>query len=139
MFAAALIPFSHRQHASRKVECVSCHPNAGGGSRMGTIGAQGCANCHRTAGLPATPALQRIDESARRGRAIRWERVHELPRWVWFSHGRHRKTTCATCHGQVAQRDLAEEEVTINMQFCRDCHLANNARAVCGTCHNEKK
>jgi hypothetical protein len=105
---------------------------------MGTMGATGCAACHRAKSAKPTPDVRKVDDHARRGVAIPWERIYQLPSRVHFDHRRHATAACAACHGPVDRRDALAEEVIINMKFCRDCHLRTGAKVACGTCHEEK-
>lgn len=93
-----------------------------------------CMGCHRSVAANK-PAIRKL---AAARHPIAWERVYELPEFVWFSHTRHRRAPCATCHGEVAQRDELHVEVQIDMKFCRSCHQKTGARDKCGTCHEEK-
>ncbi len=93
--------------------------------------------CHRTvaAGSKAIRDLARLAQQQK----LNWTPVYELPDFVRFDHRRHTAATCNKCHGAVETQDAAEQTVDINMKFCRGCHLETNAKATCGTCHEEKK
>ena len=126
------IPFSHRVHAQAKLSCITCH--IGKGRQMGFPSTSLCMGCHRTVASDK-PAIRKL---AAARRPIGWERIYELPEFVWFSHARHKRAPCSTCHGEVARRDELQVEIQMDMKFCRACHLKTGARAKCGTCHEEK-
>jgi hypothetical protein len=55
---------------------------------------------------------------------------------VIFSHARHRKVECRSCHGEVIERDaITTQEVPITMKACVDCHKARHVSSDCHTCH----
>ena len=54
-----------------------------------------------------------------------------------FSHRAHldRKTSCATCHGDVSTLELATEAQLPSMRTCQGCHDGTVAPNTCITCH----
>ncbi len=57
---------------------------------------------------------------------IQWNRVNDLPDFVYFDHSIHvnKGIGCATCHGQVDQMPLTWKENTLYMKWCLQCHRA---------------
>jgi len=56
---------------------------------------------------------------------IRWARVNQLPRFVYFSHQVHvvaAGLNCERCHGDVGQMKEARPVVKMNMGWCLGCH-----------------
>lgn len=60
---------------------------------------------------------------------IAWERVHDLPDFVWFDHSVHvsRGLACQTCHGPVQAMEHARQEASLRMGWCVNCHRAHPA------------
>lgn len=58
------------------------------------------------------------------GESIEWNRVHDLPDFVYFNHAIHvnKGIGCATCHGRVDQMPLMAREHPLFMKWCLDCH-----------------
>ncbi|MEZ5356899.1 MAG: cytochrome c3 family protein [Bryobacteraceae bacterium] len=133
--ASQPMPFRHRDHAAAGAQCVECHP--GRGARATIAGAASCMRCHRHVAVDS-PHIRTLARAAAAGRAIRWERVYEVPDFVHFSHRRHRGAPCTDCHGPVETRVTLEREVVHTMKFCRSCHVKQGAKSACGTCHEEK-
>jgi Cytochrome c7 and related cytochrome c len=131
LFTQQPFPFSHRQHAERKIPCAACH--TAGTKAMSILSPTGCMGCHKTIATDK-PAIKQLA----RTKKIEWEKVYELPYFVWFSHRRHAKTACQTCHGPVETRDVLEVEVQHSMRDCRACHVQTGARNECGTCHEAR-
>jgi hypothetical protein len=55
---------------------------------------------------------------------IKWQRVHELPDFVYFPHDIHvnKGIGCVMCHGQVDQMPLMFQHATLQMSWCLECH-----------------
>jgi hypothetical protein len=55
---------------------------------------------------------------------LQWNRVHDLPDFVYFNHSVHVRNgvQCAQCHGDVASMPLARKVKSFTMGFCLDCH-----------------
>src|SRR4051794_9296475 len=70
---AADAPFSHRKHAALKQKCTACHKDAVSADRAGFPAPGQCRTCHTE--MPDRKIPSRI--------------VHELPEFVFFSHGSH--------------------------------------------------
>jgi hypothetical protein len=43
--------------------------------------------------------------------------------------------TCQQCHGPVQEMDRVYQFSSLNMGWCVDCHVQNQARYDCSTCH----
>jgi hypothetical protein len=104
--------------------------------RAGFPDPQRCMVCHRAvkAGSPDIARLAAMEQGQKLTPAAR---AYRVPDFVFFSHARHGKagTSCQTCHGAVMEKDVVEREVTLNMQFCVDCHKAKSATIACNACH----
>lgn len=86
--------------------------------------------CHSQVWTEA-PVLQVVRESWVSGRPVRWNRVHDLPAFVFFNHGIHvqKGIGCSTCHGRVDEMPLVWKEHALWMKWCLDCHK-NPARQI---------
>ncbi len=133
------LPFSHKVHAgSLKVQCKMCHVNPDPGETMTVVPASSCMQCH-SAIKTESPAIQKLATFAKNEREIEWARVYRIPDYVRFSHRAHvtAGTTCAECHGPVAQRDQLYREINLSMSGCMDCHRAKKASIDCMYCHEQ--
>jgi cytochrome c peroxidase len=79
--------------------------------------------CHSQVWKDA-PVLQPVRESWQTGQSIRWQRVHDLPDYVYFDHSIHvaKGVGCATCHGAVNEMPLTWKTQELYMRWCLECH-----------------
>src|SRR5207237_5783561 len=65
-------------------------------------------------------------ESYRSDRSLRWQRVHNLPGFVYFDHSIHvhKGVGCSSCHGRVDEMPLTYQAESLLMEWCLDCHRA---------------
>lgn len=129
------VEFSHKRHAELGLECKVCHPMADG-EQAGIPQTADCMNCHQSSD-GSKAAFRSLFEHADAKKQILWTRVYLLPYFVFFGHGAHQKAKdgCATCHGQIATRDLLWKERDMSMKSCVECHKANQASVSCTFCH----
>lgn len=78
---------------------------------------------------------------------IRWNRIHQLPDFVYFDHRPHVAAglQCQKCHGPVETMERVRQFEPLTMGFCVNCHRgrdgtvvrgkAVNAVSDCSTCH----
>jgi cytochrome c peroxidase len=80
-------------------------------------------NCHAEL-WAQSPALQPVRDSFAAGQPLFWNRVHNLPGYVYFDHSIHvqKGVGCSTCHGQIDQMPLTFKAESMQMSFCLDCH-----------------
>ncbi len=73
-----------------------------------------------------SPFLEPVRESLRTNTPIRWNRVHDLPDYVYFNHGIHvqKGIGCVSCHGRVDQMPLMWKAEPLTMEWCLGCHRA---------------
>jgi hypothetical protein len=120
------VPFSHVRHvAGNGIDCRYCHTSVETSSFAGIPPTKTCMNCHAQIWTNAQ-MLEPIRESFRSGRPIEWNRVNQLPDFVYFDHSIHvnKGVGCASCHGQVDRMPLMYAEGTLQMEWCLDCHRA---------------
>ena len=118
------VPFSHQHHVNGlAIDCRYCHRSVETSSFAGIPSSDTCMNCHLQIWTTA-PMLEPVRESWRTGRRIRWQRVHNLPDFVYFDHSVHVRNGvgCVTCHGRVDLMPLTAKGEPLHMSFCLDCH-----------------
>ena len=120
------VPFSHAHHVGDDgIDCRYCHAGAETSSFAGLPPTQTCMNCHAYVWRKAD-ALAPVHESYRTGEPIAWNRVNDLPDFVYFDHSIHvqKGVACRTCHGEVDTMPLMWRESTLLMEWCLACHRA---------------
>lgn len=118
------VPFSHEHHVSGLgIDCRYCHTSAQTASTAGMPATNTCMSCHSQM-WTQSDMLKPVRKSYRTGRPIQWERVHDLPDYVYFSHQVHTNNGigCESCHGRVDQMPLMRQQASLHMQWCLDCH-----------------
>jgi hypothetical protein len=139
------VPFSHKLHAGQlKLDCRYCHNTVEQAGHAAVPPSATCGNCHggnRTTGSmvdgswqtgrdlgvvhPESTLLTPIRTSLEDdNKPVQWERVHDLPDFVFFNHAAHisRGVSCVSCHGRIDQMDVVEQKETLSMKWCLDCH-----------------
>ncbi len=99
--------------------CDLCHHQS---LRSGTADAKDCARCHQPDAL-AVPKPQVVSITVGKHAAV--------PRTVGFSHDRHLRTACASCHipPQLTPPD--------SVRTCKACHDQHHEeRRNCAACHS---
>ena len=118
------IPFSHDHHVSGLgIDCRYCHTAVEQSASAGMPSTETCYNCHKEIWTNAD-LLEPVRASFRENVPIEWERVHDLPDFVYFNHSVHvaKGIGCVTCHGQVDRMPLVFQQASLSMQWCLDCH-----------------
>lgn len=118
------IPFSHEHHVGGLgIDCRYCHAQVEDSGFAGLPPTKTCMTCHSVLWTNAQ-MLQPVRDSWRSGQPIEWQRVHNLPRYVYFNHSIHvnKGIGCATCHGDVDHMPLMYQNGTLQMAWCLDCH-----------------
>jgi len=118
------VPFSHQHHVGGLgIDCRYCHTSVEVSSFAGIPPTKTCINCHSQIWTNAE-MLEPVRASFRTGKPLQWERVNDLPDYVYFDHSIHvnKGVGCASCHGQVDQMPLMMAATQLNMEWCLDCH-----------------
>jgi len=119
------IAFSHKLHAGdNQVPCLYCHYGARSSRHAGIPSSSVCMNCH---GLleKQTLEIERFKEAAQLDRPlVAWNKVHNLPDFVYFNHSRHvlKGVACQSCHGAVETMTRVEQVKPLTMGWCLTCH-----------------
>ncbi|MCA9968603.1 MAG: cytochrome c3 family protein [Anaerolineales bacterium] len=118
------VPFSHQHHVGGLgIDCRYCHAAVETAAYAGMPAVHTCMSCHSQVWTDA-PALAPIRTAYRENRPIAWQRVYDLPDFVYFDHSIHvaKGVGCETCHGRIDQMPLTWQAVTLHMEWCLDCH-----------------
>jgi len=118
------VPFSHKHHVGDDgIDCRYCHTSVENSGFAGLPSTDICMTCHSQLFKDA-PVLQPVRDSFATGRPVKWQRVHDLPDYVYFDHSIHvdKGIGCQTCHGQVNEMPLTWKTQELYMRWCLDCH-----------------
>jgi hypothetical protein len=120
------IAYSHKLHAGKlEIACEYCHTGARRSIHAGVPETGTCMNCHKVIPSDDRPELEKLKEYYASGEPIPWQKVHDLPDFVHFSHKRHVRggVRCQECHGEVQdEMTVAYRVNTLQMGWCLDCH-----------------
>lgn len=120
------VPFSHDHHTEAMgISCLYCHTSVEESAFAGIPPTATCMNCHKLI-WNESPMLEPVRESYSTGEPIQWARVNDLPDFVFFNHSIHvaKGMGCVTCHGRVDKMPLLRQAVSLQMEWCLDCHRA---------------
>lgn len=120
------VAFSHKHHVTGMgLDCRYCHSTVETTAFAGIPPTETCMTCHSQVWTDA-PILEPVRASLRTNTSLQWNRVHDLPDFVYFNHSIHvnKGVGCQTCHGQVDQMPLMWKVNTLNMEWCLACHRA---------------
>jgi hypothetical protein len=118
------VQFSHKHHVlDDGIDCRYCHTSVENSSFAGMPPTQTCMNCHSQI-WAGSPALGPVRQSFVNDQPLEWNRVHNLPDFVYFDHSIHvqKGVGCSTCHGQVDEMPLTAKAQSLQMSWCIDCH-----------------
>ena len=118
------VPFSHEHHVSGLgIDCRYCHTSVEKSSFAGLPPTETCMTCHSQL-FTSAPLLAPVRQSLATDTPLRWNRVNQLPDFVFFNHSIHvnRGIGCSTCHGSVDRMPLTWKANTLYMRWCLDCH-----------------
>jgi hypothetical protein len=62
---------------------------------------------------------------------LKWNKVHNLPDHVFFSHQQHvvvGQVDCSVCHGDVKKMGTVEQQRPLTMGWCVNCHRETPVR-----------
>ena len=130
------VQFDHRHHAvDDRIDCIYCHSGAEVSDYAGVPSTEVCMGCHSQV-WNSSPLLEPVRRSYFSGNPIPWNRVHDLPDFVYFNHAVHvqRGVGCSACHGRVDEMARVYKVASLSMGWCLDCHqnAAETPRAAVG-------
>ena len=141
------IAYPHDVHAGPvdagglAIPCMYCHFSADRSADAGIPPVATCIGCHAPGGAPLVaadrPEVQKLIDYWNRQEPIPWVRIHDLPDHAHFPHFMHVNAglECQECHGQVQEVVQVEQEASLRMGWCVECHRARGARTDCTVCH----
>ncbi|APR76320.1 Putative Molybdopterin oxidoreductase subunit protein [Minicystis rosea] len=118
------VEFDHRHHARDDgIDCKYCHNTAHRAATAGMPSTDKCMGCHEQI-WGQSPLMEMVRRSYFSGAPIPWNRVHQLPDFVYFNHAIHvnKGFGCSTCHGRIDQMAAVYQVASLSMGWCLDCH-----------------
>ena len=118
------VQFSHKHHVGDDgIDCRYCHSTVETTATAGMPPTQTCMNCHSQI-WSDSPYLEPVRASYRENKPIEWQRVHDLPEYVYFNHSIHvaKGVGCSTCHGPIDEMPAVYQQNTLQMEWCLSCH-----------------
>ena len=118
------VQFDHRHHViDDEIDCLYCHSGAETSAYAGVPATDVCMGCHAQI-WSESPLLEPVRRSYFTGQPIPWQRVHDLPDFVYFNHAVHVRSGvgCVLCHGRVDQMARVYAVRSLQMGWCLDCH-----------------
>ena len=119
-----LVPFSHQHHVGDLgIDCRYCHTSVEHSPYAGIPPTETCMNCHSQMWV-GSDMLKPVRDSYRTGKSLPWQRVYNVPGFVYFDHSIHihNGVGCSSCHGQVDEMPLTHQVPSLLMEWCLDCH-----------------
>ena len=120
--------------------CMNCHRHVTAGFDAVLEERQRAEEEGREPARVISPALAELYDAlaldsemnpipGREPRPPQWVRVHNLPDFVNFDHRPHvsRGLACQTCHGPVQGMERLQQEGSLSMGWCLDCHRTSPA------------
>jgi hypothetical protein len=120
------VPFSHEHHAGQlEIDCRYCHTSVENAAFAGIPPTKTCMNCHSQIWV-GSEMLAPVRESYQKNQPLQWQRVNNLPGFVYFDHSIHvnKGVGCSSCHGRIDQMPLTYQVPSLLMEWCLDCHRA---------------
>lgn len=120
------IQFSHEHHVQALgIDCRYCHTGVEDSTFAGLPPTHTCMTCHSQI-WTNSPMLAMVRDSYQTNQPIVWNRVHNVPDYVYFNHSIHiqKGIGCTNCHGQVDQMPLVRKAQPMTMAWCLECHRA---------------
>lgn len=118
------VQFSHEHHVNGLgIDCRFCHTSVETSPFAGLPPTETCMTCHSQI-WNESAFLEPVRRSLRDNEPIRWNRVHDLPDYVFFNHSIHlsKGVGCVSCHGRVDLMPLTWKEEPLTMEWCLACH-----------------
>jgi menaquinone reductase, multiheme cytochrome c subunit len=118
------VEYSHALHVGELgLDCRYCHSTVERTASAAVPAAATCMNCHQYIKRDSL-LLAPVVESFETGNPIAWNRVHDLPDFVFFNHAAHLNAgvSCISCHGRVDRMEVVSQEERLTMGWCLDCH-----------------
>ena len=132
------IAFPHKLHVvNNSISCEYCHSGVRSSAVAGVPPVRTCIGCHSLVKgrVPEQQTeIQKILDYWEKKEPIPWNKIHDLPDFVSFSHKTHIKIgfDCTSCHGDVTKTKHPVPkplygEVPLSMGWCVSCHRDDHA------------
>ena len=118
--------YSHQLHVGGlKLDCRYCHTGVEISSNANIPPTETCMGCHSQI-LPQSTKLEYIRDSYEKDEPVQWNKVNDLPKFVYFNHSIHvaKGVGCSTCHGNIASMAVVYKTEALYMSWCLNCHRA---------------
>ncbi len=118
------IDYPHNIHVVQiGLDCRYCHTSVETSDTASVPPTETCMGCHSQLRV-GTPQVQAVVDSWNSGTPIAWNRVHELPDFVYFNHSAHvtNGVGCSTCHGRIDEMAQIWKNEPMTMGWCLECH-----------------
>ncbi|MDZ4721880.1 MAG: cytochrome c3 family protein [Roseiflexaceae bacterium] len=116
--------YNHLLHVGGfKLDCRYCHNSVEISSSANIPPTETCMGCHSQV-LTNSPKLAFLRDSYANDTPIQWNKVHNIPDFVYFNHSIHvnKGVGCATCHGRIDQMTVVYKAQPMYMVWCLECH-----------------
>jgi len=123
------VPYNHALHVSELgLDCRYCHNTIEDNAHAAIPPAATCMNCHSMV-KTTSEDLAPVRQSFEMNQHATWQRVHDLPDFVYFNHSAHVSSgvSCLSCHGRIDRMELVRQEEALTMQWCLQCHREPDA------------
>lgn len=118
------VEFSHALHTSGLgLDCRYCHTTVETSNFANIPSTETCMTCHSQVRV-GDPQLSVVQASWDNEMPIAWNRVHDMPDFVFFDHSIHvnKGVGCSDCHGRVDQMAGMWKNEPMTMGWCLECH-----------------
>ncbi|MEO5969782.1 MAG: cytochrome c3 family protein [Bdellovibrionia bacterium] len=118
------VQFSHQHHVGGLgIDCRYCHTSVTKSPYAGIPPTHTCMTCHSQI-WQGSPLLEPVRQSFARYKPLEWNRVHRLPKFVYFNHSIHvnKVIGCTSCHGPIQTMPLTWQANSFYMRDCLTCH-----------------
>ena len=135
------VAFNHAVMVQAGIPCLFCHTQAMRSPVAGMPSVEKCMGCHDAIATGKPEKISELKGYWERQEPIPWERVNQVPRFVYFSHQVHVVAgglNCEHCHGDVGHMAEVQPVVKMSMGWCLSCHEQQaNAQQLkdCVVCH----
>ena len=105
------IQFDHRHHTRDEgIDCRYCHNTVDRSPAASIPQTQLSLNCHAQV-WNKSPMLQPVRDSFFNNKPIKWNRVYQVPEFVYFNHSIHvnKGVDFVSCHGRVDEMAAVEK------------------------------
>lgn len=118
------VPFSHKHHVKELgIDCRYCHNTVDKSAVASVPPTHTCMSCHSQV-WTNSPLLEPVRQSYLNGTPVKWNKVYDLPDFVYFNHSIHiqKGIGCDTCHGPVHEMNITYKAQPLSMSWCLECH-----------------